>query len=185
MGSFIRKYRFGERVISKIHGVCDIDEVIRVPFVGFPYRIKKLKTGELFWSEEHDLIPYGDKVVILNEDNCIARILFYKGKRLVAWDTCELGEYGSFSFPEAASHVLYKLFKGKQETTPYNGAVICVKQKYHGFSGSDHFTVGKIYSVVDGIVYGDSGFRSKVSYNSIHDMCSGLGTTFIPFRGGV
>ena len=61
----------------------------------------------------------------------------------------------------------------------YNGSVVCVERGYWGSVPVSKFTVGKVYTVVDGKIISDTGRRSN-SYRTVELLCGGMGWKFIP-----
>ena len=68
------------------------------------------------------------------------------------------------------------------EDTPktLNCKVICTANHYGISCCVGAFTVGKIYEVKDGKITGDNNWNGSLYYDSIENLCIGLGNTFIP-----
>ena len=63
----------------------------------------------------------------------------------------------------------------------YNGKVVCVDNKYRGSITLPYFTIGKVYTVTNGKINSDAGEDwGSLAYNSLDDLCRGVGNTFIP-----
>ena len=176
--TFFRRFKCFDRVISKYHGVCDVVEVLNI-FEGYPYRIRKQTTGEYFWSEEKDLMPIGDKIVIMREGGDVVARLYAKKER-IATARCEFHN-SKKDFVDAARIAIKRLINDDEKEDFYNGRIFCVAGD-HSREYDDHngrFRYGKIYTVRDGHVYGENGFVSKVQYRTVRDMNIGLLCEFI------
>lgn len=70
----------------------------------------------------------------------------------------------------------------KKPETPkyYNGKVVCVELGYEESIPLRVFTVGKVYTVTDGILLADGGYKTE-RYKSLEDLCTGVGCKLIPF----
>lgn len=69
-----------------------------------------------------------------------------------------------------------------KEDTPktLNCKVVCTANSYGCSFRVGAFTIGKIYEVKDGKITGDGGWDGSLCYDSIENLCIGLGNTFIP-----
>ena len=64
----------------------------------------------------------------------------------------------------------------------YNGKVVCVSNENKTYSTVHGFTVGKVYTITDGIITSDTGWNNKISpINTLEECCAWLGNKFIPF----
>lgn len=62
----------------------------------------------------------------------------------------------------------------------YNGKVVCVERGFGCSIPLPDITVGKVYTVTDGILVLDNNYKS-CKYKTLDDICKGLGHKFIPF----
>ena len=63
----------------------------------------------------------------------------------------------------------------------YNGKVVCVQNEYAPYIPINGFTVGKVYTVTDGIITDDTGWTCKIPAETIERLCAIIGNKFIPF----
>lgn len=67
-------------------------------------------------------------------------------------------------------------------TKYYNGKVVCVSNENKPYTTVKGFTVGKVYTITDGIITADSGWCNPSPFdNTLECVCALLGNTFIPF----
>jgi hypothetical protein len=71
-----------------------------------------------------------------------------------------------------------------KEPEYYNGKVVCTENKYVGSATVPGFTVGKIYSIVNGQITANNGWKS-CWYKTLDSLCKAMGNTFIPYKGEV
>lgn len=62
----------------------------------------------------------------------------------------------------------------------YNGKVVCVESGFGCSFPLPDITVGKVYTVTDGILVLNDNYKSH-KYKTLDDICKGLGHKFIPF----
>lgn len=60
----------------------------------------------------------------------------------------------------------------------YNGKVVCVRRGWNKSIPLPDITIGKVYTVVDGVLTFDNGTTS-FRYKSLNDLCRGMGHEFI------
>ena len=72
--------------------------------------------------------------------------------------------------------------KKKEEDPPkyYNGKVVCVECGFEYSFPLLDITIGKVYTVTDGILVADNNYKS-CKYKTLRELCVGLGYKFIPF----
>lgn len=88
----------------------------------------------------------------------------------------------SWNFADFLESVETKNEKPKKEKKPeyYNGKVVCVSNENKPFIPIRGFTVGKVYSITDGIITGDTGWKNSILMTTIEDVNCLLGNIFIP-----
>ena len=112
-----------------------------------------------YWIEERFLEPMSQKILIMQDEKnpktVIARNLLTNKK---AEAKCAPAD--EFDFATGAQLALDRLlnkehsFKKKEKPQYYNGKVVCVE--YDG-GLSEFFTVGKVYTVKDGVIMSNTG----------------------------
>ena len=73
--------------------------------------------------------------------------------------------------------------KPKRKEEPpkyYNGKVVCVERGFGCSIPLPDITVGKVYTVTDGILVANNNYKS-FRYETLDGICRGLGHKFIPF----
>lgn len=61
----------------------------------------------------------------------------------------------------------------------YNGKVVCVERGFKESCPIPEFTIGKVYSIVDGVITGNTGWKSN-EYTTLEKLCIGMGWKFVP-----
>lgn len=90
-------------------------------------------------------------------------------------------EYGTF-LTDACLFFLPEAFKCEyieQKPQCYNGKVVCVEKGYKNSAALSCFTVGKVYTVTDGILLADRGYKTE-RYKTLEELCRGVGYKLIP-----
>lgn len=70
-----------------------------------------------------------------------------------------------------------------EEPKYYNGKVVCISNENKPFAAVSGFTVGKVYTITDGIITNDTGWTNKIAgpLKTLEEVCACLGNKFIPF----
>lgn len=61
----------------------------------------------------------------------------------------------------------------------YSGKVICVKRGFDNSTPLADITIGKVYTITDGIITIDDGYKSN-RYRTLEEICYAMGHEFIP-----
>lgn len=75
-----------------------------------------------------------------------------------------------------------ELLKHGETPKYYNGKVVCIANHYPNKTSIRGFTVGKIYTVVDGKITNDENLTCGVPYKSVEALSAGMGNHFIELK---
>lgn len=156
-----QKYNVGDRVIideGNIEWMCPVSGktgvIIKCEDVGI-YKYLVSVEGHHIWSKVKCLAPL-DKKIVITTDGKVTTAKLYEDGKTVKTATAKCSPEDTFDFGVGAKLALERLTapeKPKEEPPKYyNGKVVCVK------TDAD-FTVGKVYEIVDGVLYDDRGLK--------------------------
>lgn len=152
------------------------------------YTIKGDSNG-LLWSSEMFILDGFPEVeshkqsIIITSDGKKTTAIYRNGDK-TREAFCRCSPKDAFDFVEGAKIAFSRLWEDDDDDDPaeevgYDGDVICVQRGYGASAPVDNFTVGKIYTVVDGRIKGDR-VESAGKYYSLEMLCLGMGHKFIP-----
>lgn len=156
---------------------------------GHRFRIKDDK-GEWCWNlemftsdgEEDKRAADSPKqeITITADGKKTTAVFKNNGKTYTAISRCSPDD--TFDFVEGAKIAFSRLWEDYEEEDTekaYNGKVVCIQRGYGAGIPIDNFTVGKVYTVTDGIIAGDQ-YNGANKYYSLEALCLGMAYKFIP-----
>ena len=152
--------------IGKVYDV--VDNTI-VNDRGFKYNHLNMTSEETIteWLNpwhEFELVS-NEKIVITHEGKTTTATLYRGDEKVVATARCAPED--KFDFMVGAKLAMERLDAEINKPKYYNGKVVCIK------AGTEHWTVGKVYEVNDGILISDTGWvhpRYGAAYSDAEDV---------------
>lgn len=167
------KYKVGDKV-----RVVKVNNALKKIYVGNEVIIKSINpNGNLsplgahygvehscFVFAEKELEPVNEKkiVITLDGDKTLARL--YEGKNVIKSAVAKCSPEDDFCF-ETGAKIAFDRLMSEDKPKYYNGKVVCVETPY-----IKAFTVGKIYTVSDGVLRYDDGDIACVDKTSFEDI---------------
>lgn len=116
------------------------------------------KDGHCWWVGSNNVRRIGDKKIVITTDGTETLARLYEGNKVVKSATAKCSPEDEFDFNTGARLAFDRLFEATTEKKEeyYNGKVVCVADYY------TDFTVGKVYTFVNGQTKDDSGTARPV-----------------------
>lgn len=128
-----------------------------------------------------------EQKIVITADGNVTLARLYDGKTVIKSATAKCSPADTFEFETGARIAFDRLIeegKAEQEEKkpPYhNGKVVCVEKGYRNSIPLIGLTVGKIYTVIDGVIVDfDNGYKCTAPAETLEDLCCYMGHKFIP-----
>lgn len=186
------KFKVGDHVRLTEHNVLgfkvgDTGTIIEEDGTSIPYKVSRDGDGFVVWTNPCNLekvnekpfkfevgkqYRHGDAVIEIEKVEKLPHDVRYRYKTVK-------GDTGCLPFFDEHS-VFASDVKPYDPPKYYNGKVVCVEKGYEKSHPLTVFTVGKVYTVTDGIIIADGGYKTE-KYKSLEGLCIGVGHKLIPF----
>jgi hypothetical protein len=135
----------------------------------------------IFWENELEHVFVNNKKIVITTDGTKTLARLYENRKVVKKVTVKRSP-DEFDFNVIAKLAFERLTEPAAEKKEeyYNGKVVCVKQGFGYSTPLPVFTIGKIYTVNDGIIVADYGYTTE-RYKTLDDLCCAVGHELIPF----
>lgn len=167
------KFKVGDKV-----RVTNVSSALKNSYVGSEVIIKSVNpNGNLsplgthygvehscFVFAEKELAPVDNHKIVITTDGKETLAMLYEGDKVIKSAVAKCSPEDDFCF-ETGAKLAFDRLMGEDKPKYYNGKVVCVETPY-----PNAFTVGKIYTVSDGVLRyddGDIACKNKTSFKDI------------------